>query len=461
MRLLPALALALLLLPGVAGGQAERKNWPWLKQGEARIPVYPEIAVDARWARKRISDGELQPLDVRGQAAWLRGHLPGAIPLSPAEPAFLEACGGDPEPAAALLGSLGVQPERPLLLYGDELSLPEVGRLFWLLEWLGCTDVKVLRGGVVAWARSGEKLATERTQPPACRFEASPVDSLLATRSWIAARYGQGSGAELVDLRGAPIWLGEAADPSGRPGHIPHSLPYDLGELLEADALPVDLEAARNRFARFGPRENDYVDLDDVFVLYGSGPADPDPGLGYLLLRMLDVRARVYPPGWPDWASDPPLPSVRIIQAEELEEMLSRSNPGLAEDSQPAGFAFFDLRGWRDHLLRHLPGAVSLPANVVSDSLQLRVAEHWPLLDPATDPIVFYCYGVECTRSRIAASKAGHMGFEHLLILRGGVDEWRDGEFPFFGRYPDTQPPPRRVRKPAPDATPERDPRRG
>jgi thiosulfate/3-mercaptopyruvate sulfurtransferase len=84
-----------------------------------------------------------------------------------------------------------------------------------------------------------------------------------------------------------------------------------------------------------------------------------------------------------------------------------------------------DLRGNLDFSRRHLPGAHSLPIHLFRDSLSTLIDEHWPAADLSKLPLVFYCYGPDCIRSRNGASMAARQGFRDLLWYREGVEGWR------------------------------------
>ena len=442
MRKVLTISLAILLAPLAPSGPAMAKKdpFPWLNRRPPSTPVYPEILVTPAQLAELMDDKKLRVVDVRPAERYARGHLPGALPLDLEGELAADLAESRPRRVAERLGGLGLSGKETILLYGDEQSYETLGQVFWALEWAGCEKLRILDGGIATWTRQGGALESAPAVLAARRFRRGEVDSMLVDYEWIEERYGETETCELVDLRDAGLWSRPDAPTGYAPGHVPHSLPYDFHDLLPGDGRWPKPAIARAEFSRLGPREKDFVDLEAVFVLYGEGPADPRPGLGYLLLRLMDLRARVYPGGWADWSSREELPRVRIIRAEELRGMIARENPELA-DSAAAGFALFDLRGHRDFRTRHLPGAVPLPAHTVSDSLELVFEEHWPELDRAGARLVFYCYGPECVRSRIGASKAGHMGFRELLIFRGGMAEWRAGGFPGFGALPEAATP--------------------
>jgi len=106
--------------------------------------------------------GDVTVLDARGSAGFNEGfgdHIPGAqhAPWKPFTP-FIRDKDNDatllPIPELqAQLRTLGVRNGRPVVVYGDWVNeWGEEGRLFWMLEYLNHTNVKVLYGGVEAWS---------------------------------------------------------------------------------------------------------------------------------------------------------------------------------------------------------------------------------------------------------------------------------------------------------------------
>jgi thiosulfate/3-mercaptopyruvate sulfurtransferase len=425
---LALLALGLLALAHPLGAEAPRDPYPWLGRSPAREPVYPEILLTPRQLAALPVAARPLALDLRPGGAFAQGHLPGARPLDLEAPLAAAIAAGEAAPLATWLGTQGIGATTPLLLYADGLGLPAIGRAFWALEWAGCASPRVLAGGIEAWLRQGGELETAPAPAAAFVPPPTPRPALGVGPDWIAARLGDTHACEILDLRGEAAWAGPA-------GHIPHALALDLPLLLGAGEDWPAPAAARQAFSRFGPRPRDFVDLEATFVLAGADAADPAPGLAYLLLRLIDVKATVQLGGWAAWQADSTLPTTRILDTAAMQTLLAAGNPDLA-DRRQARLPLFDLRGHRDFQREHLPGAIALPAHVVDDSLAALIASHWPAAAPAVDSLAFYCYGAECVRSRIAASKAARLGWRRTLIYQDGVPAWRRAGLPLPGHGP-------------------------
>jgi thiosulfate/3-mercaptopyruvate sulfurtransferase len=405
-------ALALCSVP--AGAQ-----WPpWLKKKPTRDVKYPEMLVSVEWLVQHVGDPDLVIADARGPAAYAAGHVEGAASV-PADSLGPDADAGQ---ALALrgLGDAGT-----IVCYADSLSIEKAAYLVWLLEFAGHKDVRLLDGGLDAWRAAGRVVETATACRMPAAWGAAPDSSRLATARYVMENFGF-SGTEVIDARGSEVW-GSDSPRDGRPaGHIPHSLPFRFRDLVLSDGTlrpPADMRAA---LARIGPRASEVVDLESEFVVHGLGPRDAG-ALGYLVMRIAGVDSlRYYPGGWTDWSSDPALPTVRMIGAEELRSRLRDEGVRFVKEAAPPPFVLLDVRNRLDFdAVGHIPGAVSLGSHLFADSLDAVLKSRWPGVDRARTPMVVYCYGPECTRSRNCTTMAARRGFKRLEWLLGGTTEWR------------------------------------
>lgn len=412
--------LALLVPLRPLAGQDSPLQWPL---PAARQPVFPHVLIGVRELAGLLGKGNVIPLDARDAAVYEKGHLPGAVPAWTPQ----EEIGGQAR-VRTLLAKRGISGGETVVLYGDP-DRERTAALFWLLHWAGCPEVRILNGDLAAWIAAGHPLETQPSRRPKAAFREPAHETAAVDAAWVASVYGE-AGVELLDLRDARGWDHWQTPPLFGAGHIPYSLPFDPNSLLPAgDGWPNPAEL-RRRLGTLGPRPGDPVKLDSTFVLYGEDPRDPRIGLGYLLLTLAGLEARVFPGGWQEWIADAGRPVVRIVSATALAALLRRENPGLKQDRPPRGMILLDLREARDFAIGHLPGARNLPYPAFAKTFERVVAEGWPAADRATTALVLYCYGPECVRSRKAGAQAARLGFRNVIWFRGGVREWRDAGLP-------------------------------
>jgi 3-mercaptopyruvate sulfurtransferase SseA len=314
------------------------------------------------------------------------------------------------------LGKAGLSGKERVLLTGDGA---EVGRAFWLLEWAGVPEVKVVEGG---------RLKVQARK--AATFQAMPREA-AADAEWVRMRFGE-KGTEILDVRDSGIWMENeyAAPPRWSAGHIPHALPFDFRRWLPKDGRWPEPGAPWETLNSLGPRplDRDRIDPEADIVLYGEGPGDPLPGLGYLLLRRMGRPVRVFPGGFKAWSADGSSPVVRVLGAPEVARLL-----GIDDPRGKTNAALIDLREPADYSrVGHLPGAVNHPARDQDpkEFLETFMAARWPVATASRLPIVLYCYGRDCIRSRNTATHLARMGYTDLVWFREGFPGWFEAGLP-------------------------------
>jgi rhodanese-related sulfurtransferase len=96
-----------------------------------------------------------------------------------------------------------------------------------------------------------------------------------------------------------------------------------------------------------------------------------------------------------------------IVSAEEVRTWMMGKRP----------VVLIDTRMFEEYQQAHLPGAISIPA----DTMKGEAAK---LPKDKTTPIIFYCRGLGCTLSRMAAGSAVEMGYSSLMIYQAGMPDW-------------------------------------
>ena len=419
------LALVMVAAPDAARAQARP---PWEKGEPVPEPDYPRVNVSAAWLAGRLGARDVVVVDARDEAAYFAGHVPGAVSLPPSAVPDIEAHTGAAR-LPGLLGSLGMSGREQLVCYVETPLSTEAARVFWLLEAAGATRVLLLEGGFESWREAGLDVSSVGADPEAVTWTPQSLPGLVASREYVRRTFGE-PGVEIIDARGTDAWSGHmdrsAWGTTARAGHVPHALPLDLSTLLTAGGELATPFETWTTFAKLGPRPANPVELTGEFVVHGDGVSGRG-ALCYFLLRRAGIeRLRLYPGGWKDWSGDPWLPVVRVVGAEELTWRLSKDRRWFRPSAPPSAFAFFDVRHPADHARGHIRGAASLRSDYFADSLDVRLERFWPELNRTTDPVVTYCYGEHCIRSRATSTAAARAGFVYVERFYGGLDEWRN-----------------------------------
>ena len=209
-----------------------------------------------------VKDPKLVIVDARhdlmnpsiGHDAYLSAHIPGAIYLSIDEDLSGTKTGKngrhplpEPESFAATLGAKGIGNDNLVVIY-DQGSAMFVGRLWWMLRWLGHANVRVLDGGIAQWQKEGRAVEATVNTRNATQFNASLHDQMRLTAAQTQAALTDPD-RRVLDARAAERYRGEVEPVDPVAGHIPgafnRAFPNNLrdGVFKPADELRHEFTA--------------------------------------------------------------------------------------------------------------------------------------------------------------------------------------------------------------------------
>lgn len=263
----------------------------------AFLDSHPDaVRADVRWY-----------LDGRdGHAAYLAGHLPGAVwvdleaalarhDLSPSEGRHPLPT---PEAFAASMSALGIGDDTVVVAYDDGGGMTS-GRLVTMLRMLG-RDAAVLDGGLTVWVADGRPVADgPALQPAAGSFTPMPWPADRLATADDAVGHAAAGGA-VIDARAAERFTGEVTQIDPRPGHVPGARNAPWAAVLDADGRFKSAEALREHFAALGAD-------DDTVAYCGSGVS---ACMNVLAMERAGLTPpRLYVASWSGWSSDPDRPA--------------------------------------------------------------------------------------------------------------------------------------------------------
>ena len=243
------------------------------------------------------------------------GGMPHEAPASGGMPHEAPASGGrHPLPSrtkfAAWLGAMGVTPSTQVVVY-DRNGCNYCGRAWWMLQWLGHTQVAVLDGGLQAWQAAGGAVESgeiaKNTHSPDFSLPNYPIVQVSTAQAAIdfVAKAAQTGSHTIIDARAAPRFRGEVEPLDPVAGHIPGALnrPFNLN--IGADGHFKPAATLRAEFdALLAGR-----DPSKVIHHCGSGVS--------AVPNVLAMQIAGYPPtqlfagSWSEWSNRADLPVAR------------------------------------------------------------------------------------------------------------------------------------------------------
>ena len=198
--------------------------------GLASPPVHAADAaiVDTAFVEAAITRGAIL-WDTRAPRAWRRGHLPGAVNIGAPTNVLRNDHDEDYVPLAkmeAILGEVGIDPAKEIVVYGDKASPPPYFAL-QTLRYLGAKKAFLYHGGVDDWLAAGKPLTADMPaiKPVTLKLSADP-SGFISTRE-VVEKAGAHS-TQIVDVRSPAEYRGEDIR-AIRGGHIPGAvnIPFD------------------------------------------------------------------------------------------------------------------------------------------------------------------------------------------------------------------------------------------
>ncbi len=110
------------------------------------------------------------------------------------------------------------------------------------------------------------------------------------------------------------------------------------------------------------------------------------------------------------------IPGAQRVDAEAVIEVAGKLKNLVIVDSRIPG----------DRKIGYIEHSISLPDAKTNCKSLARI------IPGKSTPALFYCNGVKCGRSVVAARIALQCGYTNVYWFRGGFEEWKSKEYPFL-----------------------------
>jgi 3-mercaptopyruvate sulfurtransferase SseA len=326
-------------------------------------------------------------IDTRSAAAYGAGHIPGAINAvwgmfadfnDPPDKATLKPV----DDLEDLLGGLGLTRTSKIILYDNTLaSWGSAGRLFWMLEYLGCINVRILNGGWDKWNEDGlpAEIGDNTLVPAGFTADLDLFRDVNVDKEFILNRLGDDDFV-VVDTRTDEEYNGWILYDEARGGHIPGAVQIPYESYYNGDNSILGYDDLKALFESRG------ITTDKEVVSYCT--AGIRSGFFYFLTRLMGYpRTANYDGSMWDWAAA----DAGTYPMEKFENYQALVYPGwvdgmLATDNDGKPYVIVET-GWGQlgdvYNDGHIPGAVWVNTDEIEyDCFNTR--NDWPV--DAGDP---------------------------------------------------------------------------
>lgn len=265
----------------------------------------PFILIDTETLQQNLGRPGLVIIDVRGRAAYeFGGHIPGAVHSTwhdYSDPNAVAKGLLDPDMARIeqQLRALGLSNDSDVVIYSNPFdNWGDEGRMFWMLEYLGHKNLKILDGGWVKWVNERRPFEHGRVTPKPGTFKAEPVASAIATKEELKQVVRRPHPETIiVDARSLEEYLGKEVSGIPRPGHIPSAVHIAWNGFLNPDATVKDLEKITTALDDKG------LNPGKEIICYCTGGVR-SAWLYFVLKTVGYSKVRNYPGSWWEWSRD-------------------------------------------------------------------------------------------------------------------------------------------------------------
>ena len=252
-------------------------------------------------------------VDVRSKMAFIAsGHIPRAVASTWHE--FSDPNSGvkgllDPDMGRLekKLGALGISQERQVVIYSNPFdNWGDEGRMYWMLNYLGHQNVRVLDGGWIKWSAEMRRYECGPAKPRPAVFQAKVNPSLITSKQEVRTLVsGPHPDTDIVDARSPDEYQGAIQHGIARGGHVPSAINVPWNQFFNTDGRvkPVEQIQAILQTAGLAPEHE--------VVCYCTGGVRS--AWLYFILKLAGYKkVKNYPGSWWEWGNDYLLPVVNL-----------------------------------------------------------------------------------------------------------------------------------------------------
>lgn len=202
------------------------------------------------WLKENLNSTDIVILDTRPKIAYSYGHIPNSVSLTVEQIIKISPEGAhlalEPEVASQLLGELGIDNVKTVVVCGDLMD-PSVFRVAWTLQYLGQQNTKVLDVGIGTWQSLGLDMNRVQKKPTPTTF-VPKIQNIRIEAQELHEMIGK---VTILDARSPQEYFG---------GHLPGSVLFPFTDGIGQDGKLLDSqESLANLFLQKNIPKNQEV----------------------------------------------------------------------------------------------------------------------------------------------------------------------------------------------------------
>jgi len=264
--------------------------------------------LETAWLAQNLGDKNVKIIDLRSQAEYNSGHIPGSLFLS--VESFRGVVGGVPslllphDMLARHLSLMGIEPDDMLVLAPASEKVRDATFVATAFERLGHRQYGILSGGYEKWMAEDRPMDTRLPEVSESMYPAHGSADTFTIGYKTVLNYAKNGGAVIIDVRPVEYYTGEKSD-EARAGHIPGALNRPYTE----DMANVDGYWTFKSIDDLSHAYSAMVPSKDTTVIVHCRTGHQASQTFFVLKRLLGYQNVLwYNAGWTEWAARPELP---------------------------------------------------------------------------------------------------------------------------------------------------------
>ena len=394
-----------------------------------------DFFVTTDWLAGKAADENIVIIDANQKAAYAAAHIQGAVNVwyEDFNDTSLQLNLLSPEVLAQKLGEKGITGKETIVIYGEAPFY--IGRISWMLDYLGCKDIHILDGGLTKWKSESRQTTADNATITPATFDYAVNDAVYATTEEVVAALDDPA-AVIVDVRTDEEYNGWQLSKEPRPGHITGAVHLPITSWFNADATIKTASELGDMFSAAGvTKDKNVIFYCTIGGRSGLGPELAIKYLGYKAASNYDGSIR-------EWGQDESRPMESGFKNISLLFPARYINSAITAGKN---LKIIDCRSEDEYKAGHIPGAINLqwgelsyadmPKNLLPDYEVVQIlGEHGiggednSSLAGTTNEIVVIYTTVEGSWGADGRLfwTLEYMGHKNVHVLNGGWKAWVD-----------------------------------
>ncbi|HEV8539609.1 MAG TPA: sulfurtransferase [Nitrospiraceae bacterium] len=263
------------------------------------------LLIDCETLDQNLGRADLVVIDVRGTAAYaFGGHIPGAVhatwhEFSDPNAAAKGLLDPDLSRLEKKIQALGISHDSDVVIYSNPFdNWGDEGRMFWMLQYLGHSKLRILDGGWVKWVAEKRRYDYGTVNPKPGDFRIAPNPDVIVFKEELKKLVKRPHPETVIaDARSLEEYAGKEIQGIPRAGHIPSAISLPWNAFLNKDATVKDFDALKESLEDKGLHESHEV------ICYCTGGVRS--AWLYFVLKLAGYeKVRNYPGSWWEWSRD-------------------------------------------------------------------------------------------------------------------------------------------------------------